>query len=146
LVSREYFSEVKTHLNPGGILTANTTGSYDILATGDAVFAHAYRYANFLYASDRPLSPVLPRLQTVLRPDGAQFSLEVPYSKGGVVDRLSGAKLDPAGSFIARGPVSGEIITDDNMLTEYRHGMQFLPDIVDARVRRPFTEFGLNAP
>jgi hypothetical protein len=146
LVSREYFSEVKTHLNAGGILTANTTGSYDILATGVAVFAHAYRYANFLYASDTPLSPILPRLQAVRRPDGSLFSLEPPYTKGSVVYWLSGAKLDPAEAFIARGPVSGEIITDDNMLTEYRHGAQFLGDFVDARIRRPLTEFRMSAP
>jgi predicted membrane-bound spermidine synthase len=146
LLSREYFLEVKKHLRPGGILTTNTTGSYDVLATGNAVFAYAYRYANFLYASDTPLTPVLRRLESVRRPDGVPFSLESPVREGSVVDLLSKAKLDPAGSFIARGPVTAEIITDDNMLTEYRHGMQFLPGILDARVRRPLTTFATDAP
>jgi spermidine synthase len=141
LLSREYFSEVKRHLSPGGILTTNTTGSYDVLATADSVFEHTYRYANFLYASDTPLSPVLRRLQSVRRPDGARFSLESPAREGSVVDLLSNAKLDPAGPFIAGAPVVAEIITDDNMLTEYRHGMQFLPATVDTLIRRPFTVF-----
>jgi predicted membrane-bound spermidine synthase len=141
LLSLEYFSEVKTHLSPGGILTANSTGSYDVLATANAVFAHTYRYSNFLYASDTPLSPVLYRLQSVRRPDGVPFSLESPVREGSVVDFLSKAKLDNAGAFVARGPVTAEIITDDNMLTEYRHGMQFLPGIVDAHIRRFFTVF-----
>jgi spermidine synthase len=146
LLSREYFSEIRTHLNPGGILMTNTTGSYDVLATGDAVFPFAYRYANFLYASDKPLTPTMTWLQTVQRPDGARFSLDAPHREGSVVDLLSRAKLEAVASFIKRGPVMGEIITDDNMLTEYRHGMQFLPDVIDSHIRRPTLVFGMYAP
>jgi predicted membrane-bound spermidine synthase len=146
LVSREYLTEVKTHLSHGGILAANTTGSYDVLATGQTVFAHAYRYANFLYASDVPLAPDIVLLRNVQRPDGAPFALTPPLPDRGVAALLSRARLEPVESFLERAPVRGEIITDDNMLTEYRHGMQFLPPIVDSLIRRPYAGFGLDAP
>jgi len=57
LLSREYFSEIKEHLSPGGIFFANTTGSFDVLATAQAVFGYTYRYTNFVYAADHPLTP-----------------------------------------------------------------------------------------
>src|SRR3977135_4003272 len=34
LLSREYLTEVRKHLNPGGVVTTNTTGSFDLLGTG----------------------------------------------------------------------------------------------------------------
>ena len=141
LVSREYFGELKTHLNPSGIVALNTTGSFDILATGAAVFAHAYRYANFLYASDVPLSPDLTRLATIHRPDGALFSLDSPVVPGSVVDALTRAKLDPAGPLVAKEGVGADIVSDDNMLTEYRHGEQFLWGVIDSLVRHPVPQF-----
>ena len=142
LLSREYFSEVRAHLNPGGIMTANTTGSLDVLATGRAAFSHAYRYANFLYASDSPLVPVISRLESVRRPDGSMFSLgAAPH--GSVVAMLSAADLEPIESFTARhGP--GEVISDDNMLTEYRHGRQFGPAWLDASTNRRASLFEID--
>ena len=74
VLSREYLSLSKTHLEPGGVIVVNTTGSYDVLATAQAVFAHAYRYSDFVYASDRSLTPSLANLWTIRRPDGEFFS------------------------------------------------------------------------
>ncbi len=78
LLSREYFSDVRRHMNPGAVLAINTTGSYDVLATQQAVFPFAYLYVNFGYASDHPLTPDLSRLSALRRPDGRALDATVP--------------------------------------------------------------------
>ena len=128
LLSREYFSEVKSHLDPGGIVISNTTGSFDVLASAQAVFGYAYRYSNFVYASDRPLATTLSGLWNVRRPDGVLFTgNRDDNSPGSVVAFLATARLEPAGEFIARRHADAQIITDDNLLSEYGHGERFGP-------------------
>jgi spermidine synthase len=131
LLSREYFSEVSGHLNPGGVLIANTTGSYDVLATAQAVFPHAYRYANFVYASDQPLIPDADRLREVRRPDGSFFTFEGAPA-GSVAALLAEAHLDPVEDFLVRKKAQAGVITDDNLLSEYAHGRRFGPDLLHA--------------
>jgi hypothetical protein len=76
-----------------------------------------------VYVSDRPLEPVLSRLAGVQRPEGIPFSLdETAAPPGSVMTLLRSARLEPTASFSSRHHVAGEIITDDNLLTEYRHG------------------------
>jgi len=131
LLSREYFSEVRKHLDPGGIVISNTTGSFDVLASTQAVFGYAYRYSNFVYASDRPLTVTLSRLWKVRRPDGSLFA---PDDKpaGSVAAFLAGARLEPTREFIARRHADAQIITDDNLLSEYRDGARFGPTFLKA--------------
>ena len=126
LLSREYLLEVKQHLNPGGIFTANTTGSFDVLATARAVFTNVYRYTNFLYAADRPLAPDIARLSRIMRPNGTRFEVDHPPPTS-VAAYLAIARLEPASDFIARRNADAEIITDDNLLTEYKDGRRFGP-------------------
>lgn len=129
LLSREYFTEVRHHLDPGGIVLANTTGSFDVLATANAVFAHAYRYVNFVYASDQPLTPQPSRLQAIRRPDGHPFTFD-GVKPSSVAAALENVKLEPVGEFLARHQADAEVITDDNLLTEYRHGLRFGPPVL----------------
>jgi spermidine synthase len=144
LLSREYFTDVRRHLNPGGILTVNTTGSFDVLATGAAVFSHAYRYANFMYASDTPLTPVLARLERVMRPDGRPFTFQSPPAAS-VAALLRQARLEPVESFMAQQRASGEVITDDNLLPEFRHGRVYGPESLYPFYRQPAL-FNMDAP
>jgi spermidine synthase len=131
LLSREYFSEVKRHLDPAGIVISNTTGSFDVLVSVQAVFGYAYRYSNFVYASDQPLTATLSGLWNVRRPDGALFTREDnrPHS---VAALLAGARLEPTREFIARRHADAQIITDDNLLSEYRDGARFGPTFLKA--------------
>jgi spermidine synthase len=129
LLSREYFAETRRHLNAGGVVCVNTTGSFDVLRTGQAVFAHAYRNFNFMYASDAPLTPVLARLWKVTRPEGTLFTNDAA-PVGSVVSLLAHAKLEPVEELLARRNATAEIITDDNLLSEYRHGRHFGPPIL----------------
>jgi len=131
LVSREYFTEVRQHLDAGGIMLANTTGSFDVLATAQAVFPYAYRYTNFVYASDKPLLLDIDRLGGIRRPDGNFFTLDGALS-GSVAALLARAKLEPASDFLARRHANAVVITDDNVLSEYAHGRRFGPALLQA--------------
>lgn len=145
LLSREYFTELRRHLRPGGVVALNTTGSYDVLATAQAVFAYAYRYANFVYMSDSPLQPDAGMLARVRRPDGAPFVPgEGPATSVAVM--LARAQLQPAASFIASHGVQARIITDDNLLSEYAHGMRFGPRALLTLLPPAAPEFGGNDP
>jgi len=128
LLSRQYFKEVKKHLNAGGITAINTTGSFDVLSTCQKVFAFTYRYMNFAYASDTPLTmateEVEKQMEKVLLPSGEYFPKKAT-SETSVLSLLRSAKLEPADITLkpARGWAS--VITDENMLPEYRHGKRF---------------------
>jgi spermidine synthase len=131
LLSREYLSMCKDHLQPGGVMLINTTGSFDVAATAQAVFPYAYRYVNFVYASDHPLTVSLDSLWTILRPDGQPFSADGATANG-VVTRLMAARLEPVDALLARRGVGAEIITDDNLISEYKHGLRFGPAFLQA--------------
>jgi spermidine synthase len=133
LLSFDYFSELKQHLNPGGMMMANATGSIDVFATAHAVFPYAYRYANFVYASGQPLVLELARLRDILRPDGQPFVLDIGGGgSSSVAALLTTARLEPVDEFLARLHEKGGIITDDNLLTEYRDGERFGPAFLKA--------------
>ena len=131
LLSREYFSEVKKHLDPGGVVICNTTGSFDVLASAQAVFRDTYRYSNFVYASDQPLTATLSGLWNIRRPDGALFTPD-DKREGSVAVFLASARLEPTRAFIARRHADAQIITDDNLLSEYRDGERFGPTFLKA--------------
>lgn len=126
LLSREYFLDCRRHLNPGGVILANTTGSYDVFTTAQSVFPDVYRYTNFMVASDHPLTKDIARLWEVRRPDGKLFQPGNTKPES-VVAWLATVPLEPAAQFLARHGTAGEVITDDNLLTEYRHGRRFGP-------------------
>jgi SAM-dependent methyltransferase len=140
LLSREYLLEVKQHLNPGGIFTANATGSFDVIATAGAVFAYAYRYTNFVYAADHPLVPVTGGLSRVRRPDGTAFVLYNPPPTS-VAAHLAAVRLEPVADFVARRKAYAEIITDDNLLTEYKDGRRFGPKFLQALLPPEMSHF-----
>jgi spermidine synthase len=145
LLSREYFTEVRRHMNAGAIILANTTGSYDVLATAQAVFTYAYRYSNFVYASDQPLLLDVGRLGAVRRPDGNFFTLE-GATPGSVAGLLGQATLEPVDDFLARQHAKAAVITDDNVLSEYAHGRRFGPELLRALAPPEPAHFDAIAP
>jgi spermidine synthase len=145
LLSREYFTEVRRHLNPGGVITTNTTGSFDVLATVRAVFPYTYRYANFAYASDYPLAPDPTVLRGLRRPDGTLLTA-AGEAAGSVATLLANARLEPADTFIAQRRADAQVISDDNLLSEYRHGRRFGPQFLRALQPAEPTHFELDDP
>jgi spermidine synthase len=144
LLSREYLENVKQHMNPGAVLTTNTTGSFDVLATMRAVFPYAYRYTNFGYASDRPLQPNFSLMTQIARPDGTPFQMMAP--RGSVVAALALGRIEPVESFIARHQADARVISDDNLVTEYRHGRRFGPKMLQDLQPSEAPEFKSDEP
>jgi hypothetical protein len=116
-----------------------------VLATARAVFPYAYRYANFAYASDHPLTPDLALLMEVRRPDGTPLAAAAAPA-GSVVALLANAHLEPADTFIAQRQADAQVISDDNLLSEYRHGRRFGPGLLRRLLPGEPAHFELDDP
>jgi hypothetical protein len=132
LLSREHFELCRSRLVPGGLFLVNTTFSEDVMRTGLSVFGDALRIKNALLLSDAPIAfdrdlwrrnlsamrvagrPVIApgpdaalRLETVL---SIADTLDRPPDKNGLESRDS----------LFRRLGAAPIVTDDNMLCEFR--------------------------
>ena len=128
LLSREFLTEVKAHLTPGGIAFWNCTESPRAARTGMEVFPHTMMVMNHCLASNTPLEPNRERWQKILaayhidgQPVIAADQIE------GVLDFLKGEALPVPGNMWhwCRRPAmlaawgAEKIITDDNLGHEY---------------------------
>jgi spermidine synthase len=125
LLSREFLEIMQLRLQPGGILAFNSTGSPDVLKTAEIVFSSAYRYSNFVYAANwdfrkiesENLDKMTQLIYALLPSDEVSVkSLVEKWSTPVWVDvqeeeRLAGRTL--------------EIITEENLITEYKYGKPF---------------------
>jgi spermidine synthase len=124
LLSKEMMEIARDHLAPQGVLAFNATGSVDSFYTAASVFPFTKRYGSFIYAAQWDFSSIISNENSwkVLRRvtvDGSpafdvnsirieEFS-KIPFY--GLEEDVEAAGRDP------------EIITDDNMLVEYRRGL-----------------------
>lgn len=126
LLSREFLTLLKQHMSSHAILSYNSTGSPDVLKTANEVFSCARLYENFVTAADFDWTNNL-------------YSQAALHSLANL--KLDGRLLFPRGSekTIARylhEPLTSssdlettaalgrklEVITDMNLLTEYKYG------------------------
>ncbi len=127
LLSQEFLGVINNHLAPGGLATFNSTGSLDAFYTASKIFPSVWHYGNFIYGSPINLrTRVADGMKSVCRIDfkllglpdcndaSMRSSLQVMLSK----------KMKSWSEHVAEEvlPYQPEIITDDNMLTEYRRG------------------------
>jgi spermidine synthase len=127
LLSREYFTEVKGHMQPGAIATFNTTGSLDVLRTAQEVFPAVFKFRWFVYVSDHdfraPAETVFERLRAC-QLDGQPVFQPHQFEPGGVAYLIAnGGLVDPVSKWLPADS-GAEVITDQNLLNEYRHGMK----------------------
>src|SRR5262249_3959959 len=128
LLSADFLRIVRAHLNPGGILYYNATGSADVMATGLHVFHYGIRVMNFLAISDSPFPVDKARWLRELRDykiDGQlMFDPRDPRTArtleayAALADTLNGPPLDTgleAGDTMLQRIGPRHIITDDNM-------------------------------
>jgi hypothetical protein len=123
LLSREFMQLVSSRMAPGGIFAFNTTASLDAFHTATAVFPSVGRYLNFAYASNQSLATLADadhRLRACRLQERAAFPADL-FAPGAIGERLARGPLEAAEQHIASRPA--EVITELNMLTEYRHGM-----------------------
>jgi spermidine synthase len=140
LLSAEFMELARANLRLGGVFYFNATGSLDAMKTALTAFPFGVRCLNFIAVSDAPLSFDSARWSALLRglrrDDGrlvfdaadvrAQARLDTLVRFGTSLDRAPVAYgLESRASVLAR-LGRGGIITDDNMLSEWR-GSAFGP-------------------
>lgn len=129
LLSQEMMNILHNSLNPNGILAFNSTRSLDTLKTAQSVFKYAYwGTMGFIYASDSEISidnNVAKNRLDKLVLDGKPLFNEVSKQlKNGAYQKTLATKLlslDEVEKLYNLGRDT-EIITDSNMITEYKYG------------------------
>lgn len=129
LLSRDFLSLVKPHLKNHGIFAYNSTGSREVFATALSVYPQVYKYKNFVYAMKQPLDIL--ENQDINRVKGNLARLRWAETQQAVFaddEQLSQAlaEMTKEDKFQLQTPEMHpniEIITDDNMITEFKYGM-----------------------
>lgn len=124
LLSREFLGMVRAHMTPEAVMTFNTTGSPDVLATAAAVFPHAYLYDNFAVVGqtdwrERLRTPEAMAALKAVSPGGKPMF--GPGDDDLIADFLHPRRVRDLAAVKAAAGRPVEIITDRNLLTEYRH-------------------------
>lgn len=126
LLSRQMMEIVNDHLAEHGIFAFNATGSVDAFYTAATVFENVRRYQNFIYSANwDPFTPVEKGANwDVLREIkiNGKPGFSVNSKKIEMYSKIPFVKLDADISMLGRSP---EVITDDNMLVEYKYGRKF---------------------
>ena len=133
LLSQEFFLSVRQHLKPGGIFHVNTTGSADAYKTAFTIFPYGLRFINFATVSDSPIAPNEEQWKRAL--DAHHMDGRATFDTTRAIDRDRRAQVLSLLQTLKAPPVSfglewrdsvlphlgrAEMITDDNMLPEWR--------------------------
>lgn len=125
LLSREFLGMVYKHMAPDAVMTFNTTHSIDALKTAKAVFPHAYLYDNFVIAARFDWRQTMASAEAKaqlkrIRPAGKP--LFGPNDDDIVTDFLGDHRILDLPAAEAKAGRAAEVITDRNLITEYRYG------------------------
>ncbi|WP_338845361.1 fused MFS/spermidine synthase [Massilia sp. W12] len=122
LLSQDFLRMLKKHLKPGGLVYYNSTGSPDVLYTAAAVFPHVTKVRNFVAASERPLALAPEEARAHLlrfrADDGSPLFARDAAHQAKLEELLRFDLSDQAAALRQRSGL--RVITDDNMLTEYK--------------------------
>jgi len=123
LLSTEFLNLVKSHLNPGGVVLLNTTGSKEAAATAFSVFPYQAAYSIYLALSDKPFSLNREKFSETMKNlrvnNKPVLDLSVPEEMETLTNYLKIDYLREGRKWRERSR-DAEIITDDNMITEFR--------------------------
>ena len=122
LLSKGFLEMCRNHLKEGGVVYYNTTGSDDVVFTAASVFRYVTKYWNFVAASDRPFAMSMEeRRQNFLKfqVDGRAILDGGDPGMRTVLEEMVATDLQDKSEEIRRRPDLG-VITEDNMLTEYK--------------------------
>ena len=118
---------LKMHLNQDGVLFYNSTNSLDAYHTARNVFPFVYKYKNFVLASQQQIDPQyqqIPKQLCQLLDHQSQkeiFTDNTACIKA--AEEITKNEFTPYDAIdfttLNRKP---EIITDDNMITEFKYG------------------------
>jgi len=122
LLSKEFLEMCRDHLKEGGVVYLHPTMSQDVAFTAANVFRYVTQYGGLVAASDRPfeIGSEERRRNLLMFQEGNRVILD-----GGdtamrtVLDQMVGSDLRDQGEKIRR-RADLSVITEDNMLTEYK--------------------------
>lgn len=126
LLSQDFLNMVKPHLNEGGVFAYNSTGSKRVYVTAVTVYPYVYEYKNFVYASLKPLDTynareqVKQNLARLYWQDKKQPVFADDAQLNAALDVMYKHKFDLRTQKYYGN--DDEIITDNNMITEFKYG------------------------
>ncbi len=123
LLSQEYLAILKQRLLPGAVLAFNATGSLDALKTAAHVFPYARRYNNFVYAAEWDFT-ALPKSQAAMEKYKVLMIAGQPAfasTSKRPEQFLTSPFYDVQQDAKTRGR-QPEVISDVNMISEFRYG------------------------
>ena len=130
LLSQEMMKIAKNSLNPDGILAFNSTRSPDTFKTAQSVFKYAYwGTLGFIYGSDSmiKIDEVIAkdRLDKLVLDGRPLFNEDSKQRENGAYKKTLSTKLLTLDEFEKLQNLGRdlEIITDSNMITEYKYGL-----------------------
>lgn len=123
LLSADFLNIIKPHLNPNSVLMYNTTDSQHAYTTALSVLPNVYRYKNMVVSSPSPLA--LPDDMTM-----KDRLSRLKWSDNQALVFQDAPQLEYALQELHKSPFvhlteplpNTEIITDNNMITEFRYG------------------------
>ncbi len=122
LLSLEFLRICQSHLNPGGVVYLNTTGSSDVRFTVGQAFRYVVPVGNFVAASDAPfdLSPDERRRSMLAfdAPWGSESEALTAKAREHLLALASRPLEDEGPALRARRDL--RVVTDDNMATEFK--------------------------
>ncbi|MGL5001328.1 MAG: hypothetical protein ACRDAM_00130 [Casimicrobium sp.] len=134
LLSREFLALVNSHMHENSLLAFNSTVSPDAVKTAGTIFAHTYRYENFVFASHidfrmRLTRSNLERTLSTLRWDHKTVLDRSAEANHKVIDRILQSSFETVADVEQKTGRKLEVITDHNLLPEYKYGRaHFSPD------------------
>jgi hypothetical protein len=134
LLSREFIALVRPHLAPGGIFAFNTTNSPDVALTAASVFPFVRLYNNAAYCAEadftQDFAARAERLYALSR-GGSPVLVREREADRRAVELIRSARFVDPRERMRHVPRAVDIVTDDNMVTEFRHGWRgrLLPQI-----------------
>ena len=130
LLSQEMMEIAKNSLNPNGIIAFNSTRSPDTLKTAQSVFKYAYwGTLGFIYVSDSmiKIDEVIAkdRLDKLVLDGRPLFNEDSKQLENGAYKKTLSTQLLTLDEFEKLQNLGRdlEIITDSNMITEYKYGL-----------------------
>lgn len=126
LLSKEFLELTKSHLAENGFIYFNTTESTDAFFTASKVYPYTYQYGNMALASLKPVAEldehnVYTNLSQLKWRDATFDSEE--YLKLGTKVLLNTPLIAYTENSQFKLPRKPELITDKNMITEYKYGI-----------------------
>ncbi len=139
LLSNEFMEIARAHMKPGGIFFFNTTSSDDVQKTAMSAYAYGLRIINFVAVSDSPFTLDKDRWRELMAHytiDGRPCIDTSTDAGRSLLDDLvnmpdtmrlapvQGWGMESRESILAR-TEAAKIITDDNMVVEFRQPLRF---------------------